>query len=73
MKQIKWVFLLFAFAAVASIMLIGVAIAEKSVFGVTGALAAVIVIMGAGFTLKRKCAKKGYLNSKSPLEKGLFS
>ncbi|MCY8406031.1 YlaF family protein [Bacillus sonorensis] len=61
MKQIKWIFLLFAFAAVASIMLIGVAIAEKSVFGVTGALAAVIVIMGAGFTLKKKMREKGIL------------
>ncbi|ATH91280.1 hypothetical protein ACH95_09085 [Bacillus glycinifermentans] len=61
MKQVKWMFLLFAFAAVASIMLIGVAIAEKSLLGVLVAIAALIVIMGGGFTLKKRMREKGIL------------
>ncbi|QSF98434.1 hypothetical protein DI291_08585 [Bacillus paralicheniformis] len=61
MKQIKWIFSLFALAAVISIMMIGVAVAEKSAAGVAIAVAILIVIMGSGFTLKKRMREKGLL------------
>lgn len=74
MKQIKGIFLLLALAAVISIMMIGVAIAEKSMLGVMIAIAILIVVMGTGFTFKKECGKKAYLSKrKAPLRlKGLF-
>ncbi|MEC2308316.1 YlaF family protein [Bacillus atrophaeus] len=62
MKKIKWVLLLFAFAAVFSIMLIGVSIAEKSALGIIGSILLVCAIMGSGFTLKRKMREQGLLD-----------
>ncbi|MCG8395385.1 YlaF family protein [Bacillus atrophaeus] len=62
MKKIKWVLLLFAFAAVFSIMLIGVSIAEKSALGIIGSILLVCAVMGSGFTLKRKMRKQGLLD-----------
>ncbi|MFN2746075.1 YlaF family protein [Bacillus sp. z60-18] len=61
MKQIKWMFLLLALAAVISIMMVGVAIAEKSLLWVGLAFAILIVIMGTGFTLKKRMREKGVL------------
>ncbi|MCY8950352.1 YlaF family protein [Bacillus atrophaeus] len=62
MKKIKWVLLLFAFAAVFSIMLIGVSIAEKSSLGIIGSILLVCAVMGSGFTLKRKMREQGLLD-----------
>ncbi|ADP31985.1 hypothetical protein C6370_02540 [Bacillus atrophaeus] len=62
MKKIKWVLLLFAFAAVFSIMLIGVSIAEKSALGIIGSILLVCAVMGSGFTLKRKMREQGLLD-----------
>jgi len=61
MKQIKWGFLLLAVLAAASIVGIGVAIAEESVKGVLGSLVTLIVVMGFGFSRKRKMLKNGEL------------
>lgn len=54
MKQFKWVFLFYAVLATASISGIGVAIAEKSIFGAIGCIIACILIMGLGFKTKKK-------------------
>ncbi|MCM3568757.1 YlaF family protein [Neobacillus mesonae] len=61
MNRIKWPMLIYAFLAAASIMGIGVAIAEKSVSGILGCIAAIIVIMGMGFKTKKKMRENGLL------------
>ncbi|MBT2573502.1 YlaF family protein [Bacillus sp. ISL-51] len=62
MKKFNWLLLLFAFAAVFSMMLIGVSIAEKSAWGIIGSLVLVTVMMGSGFTLKKKMRERGLLD-----------
>lgn len=57
MKKMNWLLLLFAFAAVFSIMLIGVFIAEKSAAGIIASIVLVCAVMGGGFTLKKKNAR----------------
>jgi hypothetical protein len=54
MKQIKWVFLLIAIAATGCIMGIGIAIAERSIFGILACIIATMAVFGLGFSLKRK-------------------
>ncbi|MCY8818130.1 YlaF family protein, partial [Bacillus atrophaeus] len=49
-------------AAVFSIMLIGVSIAEKSALGIIGSILLVCAVMGSGFTLKRKMREQGLLD-----------
>ncbi len=61
MKQIKWPLLIYAILATASIIGIGIAIAEKSVIGTIGCILAVVVIMGIGFKTKRKLRETGEL------------
>ncbi|MCY7782874.1 MULTISPECIES: YlaF family protein [unclassified Bacillus (in: firmicutes)] len=62
MKKLNWLFLLFAFAAVFSIMLIGVFIAEKSALGIIASIILVCAVMGGGFTLKKKMREQGLLD-----------
>ncbi|APA02534.1 MULTISPECIES: YlaF family protein [Bacillus] len=62
MKKLNWLLLLFAFAAVFSMMLIGVSIAEKSAWGIIGSIVLVIAIMGSGFTVKKKMREQGLLD-----------
>jgi FtsH-binding integral membrane protein len=61
MNRVKWPLLIYSILAALSIMGIGVAIAEKSLLGVIGCIAAVIVIMGLGFTTKKKMRERGEL------------
>jgi amino acid permease len=61
MKQIKWVFLIYAILAAACIMGIGVAIAEQSIIGAISCLLALILIMGFGFKRKAKMRRNGEL------------
>lgn len=61
MKQIKWIFVVFAILAAVSIMGIGVAIGEKSIVGVIGSILALIVVMGFGFKTKAKYRANGEL------------
>jgi hypothetical protein len=61
MKQIKWIFVLYAVLAAVSIMGIGVAIGEKSILGVIGSIIALIIIMGFGFKTKAKLRASGEL------------
>nr|MDH3083927.1 YlaF family protein [Bacillus subtilis] len=58
----NWLLLLFAFAAVFSIMLIGVFIAEKSPAGIIASIVLVCAVMGGGFTLKKKMREQGLLD-----------
>lgn len=62
MKQIKWVFLFMAFAAVISMMLVGVAIAENNTLGILGSILLVCLVMGSGFSLKKRMREKGLLD-----------
>jgi amino acid permease len=61
MKQIKLVFLIYAILAAASIMGIGVAIAAESIIGTIACIVALIIIMGLGFSRKRKMRENGQL------------
>ncbi|EIJ81648.1 hypothetical protein PB1_01865 [Bacillus methanolicus PB1] len=61
MKEIKWIFLLFAFAAAFCIIGIGISIAERSVVGAIASFVLLVFIMGFGFKTKRKMREKGEL------------
>jgi hypothetical protein len=61
MKQIKWIFVVFAVLAAVSIMGIGVAIGEESILGVIGSILALVLIMGFGFKTKAKLRNNGQL------------
>ena len=61
MKQIKWPLLFFAFAAASCMIGIGIAIGERSVSGVIGCIAALVLIMGFGFKKKKKMRESGQL------------
>lgn len=61
MKQIKWPLLAFAIAAALCMMGIGVAIAERSVLGIVGAIILLIFVMGFGFKTKKKMRENGLL------------
>lgn len=62
MKKMNLLLLLFAFAAVFSIMLIGVFIAEKNAWGIIASIVLVCAVMGSGFTLKKKMREQGLLD-----------
>ncbi|AUZ26258.1 hypothetical protein C1T28_06785 [Bacillus subtilis] len=62
MKKMNWLLLLFAFATVFSIMLIGVFIAEKSAIGIIASIVLVCAVMGGGFTVKKKMREQGLLD-----------
>jgi hypothetical protein len=61
MKQIKWVFVIYAVLAAVSIMGIGVAIGENSLLGVIGCIMVVLFVMGMGFKTKAKMRANGEL------------
>jgi hypothetical protein len=61
MKQIKWIFVVFAVLAAVSIMGIGVAIGEESILGVIGSILALVLVMGFGFKTKAKYRTNGEL------------
>ncbi|WP_040227912.1 YlaF family protein [Bhargavaea cecembensis] len=61
MKNIKWIFVLYALAALASMVLIGFAIGAKSILGIIGAIVLLCAVMGFGFKTKKAMRDKGYL------------
>ncbi|WML51872.1 YlaF family protein [Neobacillus sp. PS3-12] len=61
MKQIKWVFLIYAILSAASIIGIGVAVAEQSIIGTISCLIALTLIMGLGFKRKAQMRRNGEL------------
>ncbi|MFK2824863.1 YlaF family protein [Bacillus sp. B190/17] len=61
MKEIKWIFLLFAIAAASCMIGMGIAIGEKSLLGLIFCIVALIAIMGFGFSTKAKMRRAGKL------------
>ncbi|EWG11794.1 YlaF family protein [Cytobacillus firmus] len=61
MKNIKWPLLAFAIGAAICMMGIGVAVAERSIFGIFLAIIALILVMGYGFKTKKKMREEGSL------------
>ncbi|WP_071395478.1 YlaF family protein [Bacillus tuaregi] len=61
MKKIKWLPLLLAFLATACMAGIGIAVAERSIVGITGSMILLIFIMGFGFMQKKKMRENGIL------------
>lgn len=59
--KIKWDFLVLALLATIAIGSIGVSIAEKSWIGIVVAIVLVCIIMGFGFTRKKKLREAGKL------------
>ncbi|MCA1029913.1 YlaF family protein [Bacillus timonensis] len=59
MKSVNLPMLGFAIATAFFMMLIGVAISYKSLLGIILSIIAVIIIMGLGFTTKKKMREKG--------------
>ena len=60
-KEIKLNFLFMALLATASIAFIGIAIAEKSIFGALISLIILCGVMGYGFSQKKKLRTAGKL------------
>ncbi|SIT68145.1 YlaF family protein [Edaphobacillus lindanitolerans] len=61
MNKVKWVFVLYALAALASMIAIGFAIGAKSILGFIGAIVLLFAVMGFGFKTKKAMREKGLL------------
>ena len=61
MKNIKWIFLLYAIGAAVSMMGIGVAMGEQSIIGILICIVVLVIILGLGFTTKKKWREAGRL------------
>jgi len=61
LKNIKWIFVFYAIAAVASMCAIGVAVGMSSPTIAIIAILALILIMGNGFKTKKKYREQGLL------------
>ncbi|MBM7586679.1 hypothetical protein JOC86_003231 [Bacillus pakistanensis] len=61
MKNIKWIFVLFAALAAACIMGIGVAIGEESILIASISIIVLFIVMGFGFKTKKKYREEGKL------------
>lgn len=61
LKDIKWIFVLYSLAAVASMCAIGVAIAISSTLLAIFAIVALILTMGNGFKTKKRMREQGLL------------
>lgn len=57
MKNINFLFLGLAIATVIALMLIGVAIAERSILGIILSILGSVLLTGLGFSLKKKIRK----------------
>jgi arginine exporter protein ArgO len=61
MKQIKWPLFFIALLAAATIMGIGIAIAERSWIGILACIVGLVFVMGFGFKTKKKMRDAGKL------------
>ncbi|WP_434399566.1 YlaF family protein [Planococcus sp. 11815] len=52
--NIKWIFVLYSLAAIGAMVLIGVAVALRSVTGILLSILLLLVIMGFGFKRKKE-------------------
>jgi hypothetical protein len=57
----KGLFLFLAFLAAACMMGAGIAVGERSIFGLLASLIALVAVMGFGFSMKKKYREKGKL------------
>ncbi|WP_318616015.1 YlaF family protein [Sporosarcina sp. YIM B06819] len=61
MKNIKWIFVFYSIAAIASMCSIGIAVAMRSIPFALLAILALIMIMGNGFKTKKRMREQGVL------------
>ncbi|WP_100330781.1 YlaF family protein [Bacillus xiapuensis] len=61
MKEIKWIFVLFAVAAASCMIGMGIAIGEESLIGFISCVIALVAVMGFGFSAKAKMRRAGKL------------
>ncbi|HWO96065.1 MAG TPA: YlaF family protein [Bacillus sp. (in: firmicutes)] len=61
MKDFKWIFLVYSILAATSIMAIGIFIGEKSIIGIIVSIISLFIIMGFGFSTKKKMRERGEL------------
>jgi hypothetical protein len=61
MKNIQWIFMLFAVLAAFSLGLIGIAIGERNTSGIVFGFVLFAAVMGLGFKTKRKMRGNGQL------------
>jgi ABC-type multidrug transport system permease subunit len=61
MKEFKWIFLVYSILAASSIIAIGVFIGEKSIIGIILSILVLFIIMGFGFSTKKKMRERGEL------------
>lgn len=59
MKNIQWIFVLFAVLAASSMALVGIAVAERSPIGIVLAFILLFIVMGIGFKKKRSMGQNG--------------
>lgn len=61
MKDIKWIFVIYAIAAVLAMCAIGVSVGRSSILGIVVSIVALILIMGYGFKTKKSMREAGTL------------
>lgn len=61
MKEMKWIFLVYSILATTSIITIGVFIGEQSLIGILVSIIVLIMIVGLGFSTKKKMRERGEL------------
>ena len=61
MKEVKWIFLVYSILAAICIMAIGIFIGEKSILGIILSIFVLFIIMGFGFSTKKKMRERGEL------------
>ncbi|KMJ58484.1 hypothetical protein AB685_11410 [Bacillus sp. LL01] len=61
MRNIKWIFIVYAVLAAVSLGLVGIAIGERNTIGMVLAFILFGAVMGLGFKTKRKMRENGQL------------
>ncbi|AST92199.1 DUF5325 family protein [Sutcliffiella cohnii] len=54
MKNVQWIFVMYAVLAATALALIGITVAERSTIGIIGSILLLIIVMGFGFRQKKK-------------------
>lgn len=62
LKLGKWIFIVLAFFAAASMAGIGISIGERSILGCLLAIIALNAVMASGFILKKRMRERGILD-----------
>lgn len=59
--NIKWIFVVYSFAAIGAMVLIGVAVALRSPVGIALSVLLLLAVMGLGFKRKKEMREAGIL------------